>query len=900
MTAWLHSLWLRLRAVRERRRLERDLEDELAFHLAMKEEQARAVGADEGEARQAARRRLGNATALRESLRDAWTFPTIESVWQDMRHAARALAKARGFTAVAVLSLAIGIGANTAIFTVFHALFLRSLPVQNPQELRIVNWTGNARALKSLIRWTSGYGSGAKGVQTHSSFSMEAFEALAKQPVLSSMAGFAPITPNVYARSRALRAPGQLVTGRYFETLGARAALGRALSAADDSPGAPPAAVISWRLYQRLYGGVAEALGADIRIDKQPFTVVGILPPGFHGLSPANPVDLYVPMAHATQISNYRVHDSGSWWMQVIGRAVPGTTDPEIKAGLDVALDGVAAAHGVSDGPKALIINARTGLAFFQRQMREFLLVLLAMVAILLLIACANLATLLLARGSARSRELAIRRALGAGGARIARYLLTESLLLALAGGALGLLLAWAGTGVLTRMVFTDPEDMPVIRPDAMALLFTGALSLITAVLFGMAPAFRAARVHPAACMKQTGADSGRLRQRFARALVVAQVAAAVVLVVGAGLFARTLVNLGRVELGFRPDHLLMFQVAPGLNGYEGPRLADIYRRIQERVAAIPGVQAVTAVQHPLLSGWMSNRTLNIPGQQPKTGERYSAYTHLVGERFLTVMGTPILLGRDLQASDDASAPAVAVVNSTMAREIFEGNPVGREFYLAPKTPIRIVGMAADSKYDDIRNDVPATIYLPWMQHLEVASGLHFQLRTSVEPLSLAPAVLRAVAAIDPTLPVSDIRTQQQLIERATAPERTFAMLGSFFSGVAMLLACIGIYGVLAYAVARRTGEFGIRLALGATRGRIRWLVLRGTLAMILCAIVMGIPAALACVRLIESRLFGVEPADALTLAGAGIAMVAAALAAAWIPSERAARSDPAASLRCE
>lgn len=300
MTAWLHSLRLRLRAARERRRLERDLEDELAFHLAMKEEQARAAGANEDEARDGAWRRLGNATALRESLREAWTFPAIESVWQDVRHAARALAKARGFTAVAVLSLAIGIGANTAIFTVFHALFLRSLPVRNPQELRIVNWTGSGKALKRLIRSNSGYGStDARGAATRSSFSVEAFEELAKQPVFSSIAGFAPITPNVFARSQARRAPGQLVTGRYFETLGARAALGRTLSAADDSPSAPPAAVISWRLCQRLYGGASEALGSEIRIAKTPYTVVGILPPNFHGLSPASPVDVYAPIPAA-------------------------------------------------------------------------------------------------------------------------------------------------------------------------------------------------------------------------------------------------------------------------------------------------------------------------------------------------------------------------------------------------------------------------------------------------------------------------------------------------------------------------------------------------------------------------------------------------------------------------
>lgn len=897
MTEWLHALRLRLRAARERRRLERDLEDELAFHLAMKEEQAHAAGADADEARCAARRRLGNPTALKESLREAWTLPAIESVWQDVRHAARGLAKARGFTAVAVLSLAVGIGANTSIFTVFHALFLRSLPVRDPQELRIVNWTGHAKAMGKLIRSNSGYGSGDGVMNTRSSFSFEAFEEMARQPVFSSFAGFAPISANVVARSQAHRAPAQLVTGRYFETVGTHAALGRTLTMSDDSPGAPPAAVISWRLYQRLFAGDVSALGDEIRIDRTPYTVVGILPVSFHGLSSASPVDLYVPMARAGELSPYELHDKTYWWVQVVGRVAPGVTDSQVKAGLDVALNGIAAAHDVSDAPKAVLIDARTGLAFLYKDVQGFLLVLLAMVAIVLLTACANLANLLLARGSARSRELAIRRALGAGGLRIARYLLTESLLLALIGGALGLLLAYAGTGLLTPMVFPDPETVPAIRPDATTLLFTGTLSLLTAMLFGMFPAIRAARVHPGACLKQTGADAGVLRQRFARGLVVVQVAAAAVLVVGAGLFARTIINLGRVELGFRPDHLLMFYVDPGNSGYKDQRLADVYRRIRDNVAAIPGVQAVTATRMALLSGWMSNTSITIPGHQSKSREY--AYMHVVGERFLTVMGTPILLGRDLQPSDDANAPRVAVINSAMAKKWFEGSPVGREFSTLGKS-IRIVGVAADSKYDKIRSNVEPTVYLPWMQNLESASGMFFQLRTSVEPLSVAAAARRAVAAIDPTLPVADVRTQQQLIERATARERTFAMLGSFFSAVALLLACIGIYGVLAYAVARRTGEFGIRLALGASRGQIRWLVIRGTVALIVCATAIGIPMAFACVKLIKSRLFGVEPADPLTLAVAGAAIVVAALIAAWIPSERAARSDPATSLRYE
>lgn len=903
MSEWLHAFVLRMKAARHRRKLERDLEEELAFHLEMKAEEVRAGGVSAEGAAQAARRRLGNPTALKESLRDRWTFPLAESVFQDARHAARALAKAPGFAAVAVLSLAIGIGANTSIFTVFNGLFLRSLPVRNPQDLRIVYWTGVS---KHLVESSSGWGSYDGRLRTSSSFSVDAFNEMRKQPVFS-LAGFAPFQASLFARSQAHWAPAYVVTGGYFKTLGVEAALGRTLVESDDASGAPYAVVISWRLHQRLYGGDRSVLGADLHIDKTPYVVVGVLPQAFAGLSQASPVDVYVPMARARELTGYRPEEPGFWWMQVLGRLAPGVTDNQARAALDLSLSHVAAARGEALGkkleaPRSVVMDGRTGHAFRLEQEREFLVVLLIMVGLVLLTACANVANLLLARGSARSRELAVRRALGAGRFRIARYLLTESLMLAVAGGTLGLVLAQLGTTLLARMVFPDPEIAIEIHPDAAVLAFTCGLSLVTALLFGTLPAIRAAQVEPNSCLKRTGAGGAGLRHRLANTLIVVQVAAAVVLVVGAGLFARTLVNLGRVELGFRPDHLLMFHVDPKRSGYEGQRLADVYRRIQDHVSAIPGVQAVTATRQALISGWMSNRSFYTAGRQPKPGERTSVYLHVVGGRFLTITGTPLLLGRDLAASDNEHSARVAVINAAAARKWFDGNPVGREFSFNSnlEKPVRIVGVAADAKYDKIRAEIEPTVYLPWMQNLEDAGGMHFQLRTSVDPSSVAPAVLRAVAGIDPTLPVSDVRTQEQVIERALSKERTFALLGGFFSVVAIMLVAIGIYGVLAYAVARRTSEFGIRLALGATPGQIRWLVMRGTLALILCGALIGVPAALAAIKLVKARLFGVEPADSFTLALAAVVILLSALAAAWLPSERAAKADPAVSLRYE
>jgi predicted permease len=886
MTEWLHATALKIKALVRRRRLDEDLEDELAFHLAMKAERE-------------SDRRFGNPTLVKETVRDQWTFATLETVMQDCRHAIRALRKSPGFTAVAALSLAIGIGANTSIFTVFNALFLRSLPVRDPQELRILNWTGKGG---KVVQMSSGYGSSLGGVRTFSSFSYEAFQQIESlSDVFTQVGGFARSSTNVVARSPADIASTQLVSGGYFETLGAQAVLGRTLQPADDSPGAPPVAVIGWRLYQRLFAGEPSALGSEIRIDRTPYTVVGVLSPNLNGIIQTSPLDVYVPIARAEELSPYYVlHKPTHWWVQIVARVKPGVADSRVGAAVDVVLNRVFA--GQTDTPRAIVIDGRTGLAFLNKDIREFLLTLMAMVGLVLVIACANLANLLIARGTARQREIAVRQSLGAGRFRVVRYLLTEAFLLAFAGGVLGLLLAQGGTALLTWMLFPDSPADVRIRPDYAVLAFTAGLSVLTALLFGVLPALRSTRIAPAACLKQGGAGSGTLRQRLARTLIVVQVALALILVVGAGLFARTLVNLGNVDLGFRPGHLLIFGVDANRNGYKDQALVDVYRRIQENVGRLPGVHAVTLTRTPLLAGSMSNDSITIPGYDKTKGEDPSPYVHVVGDRFLTIMGTPILLGRDLDASDNETSPKVAVINATMAKKFFGGNPVGREFAFGgqPDKPIRIVGVAGDAKYDSIRREIPPTVYVHYAQQLQPLRGMYFQLRTSVEPLSLAGAVRRVVAGVDSTLPVAELRTQDQLVTARVSRERTFAILAAVFSGIALILACIGIYGVLAYTVTRRTSEFGIRLALGASGGQIRWLVMRGTLILVAVAVMIGVPAALAIARLVESRLFGVKPADALTLSVSALAIATAVALAAWIPSDRAARSDPSVALRYE
>jgi predicted permease len=439
------------------------------------------------------------------------------------------------------------------------------------------------------------------------------------------------------------------------------------------------------------------------------------------------------------------------------------------------------------------------------------------------------------------------------------------------------------------------------LKPDATVMAFAMGLSLFTALLFGVLPAWRSTAVQPAACLRQGGAGAGSLRQRLAKSLVVVQIALAFVLVFGAGLFARTLANLGNVSLGYRPDKLLLFSVDPSRSGYEGQRLVDVYRRIHDGVAAIPGVRSATFSSIPPLTGSMSSQIITVPGYTPPPRQRFPLYV-VAGDHFLTVMGTPILLGRDLSASDDEGSARVAVVNQSLAKQYFTGNPVGREFIFGSKSTklIRIVGVSADAKIRNVRSEIDPTIYLSYAQYPGSLDGVTFEVRADGDALALSNAVRRAVAAVDPMLPVAQIRTQREQINRNLARERTFAFLSSFFSAITLALACIGIYGVFAYAVARRTSEFGVRMAVGATGAQVGWLVLRGALVLVVLGMAIGIPAALAVATLVRARLFGVEPADPATVAAAAVAMVVAAGVAAWMPARRAARLDPVFALRHE
>ena len=908
MRGALTNLRLRWWALWKRRELESDLEDELAFHLAMREQKNREAGVAES-----AQRSFGNPALVKEDLRDQWTFRGIETFWKDLRYAARMLRRSPGFTLVAIASLAIGIGANTAIFSVADAILLRSLPVRNPEELRIVLWTG-----ERPFAGHSGYGTrGRSGMLILSSFPYSTYQQFVSNvPQFSDLMGFASSKVTVIAGAESHYADAELVTGNFFPGLGVTALGGRTLTPEDDRASAAPVAVISYQYWERHLGLRPEAVGRTIFINGRPVTVVGIVPRTFLGIRPGRVPDLFLPMALTGLFGNkfYDLRDVNTAWVQIMGRLRPGVSDGQAMAALGAIMQRSAVAAEKKRGKKGepwrpVLENGAGGLQLLRDGASGTLLVLSTVVGLVLLIACANLANLLLARGVARRREIAVRLSIGAGRWRLVRQLLTESLLLAGLGAGLGLALA-APLGKLVLSVAGGGEKIVVdAHLDWRALLFTATAALATALLFGLMPALRATRVDLTPALKAgSGSALGSNPQlRVSRFLIAGQVALSTLLLAGAGLFVRTLVNLSRIDPGFQAQRLLLFSVDGSHSGYQGNKLLGLYERIREKVAAIPGVRAVTLSQYALISNSMSDGDVTIPGYKSPDGRTPVIDQLLVGSGFLTTVGIPVLLGRDLDERDGPKAPRAAVVNETFARKYFAGqSPVGRIFYFGdgknphPEDRIEIVGVSKDAKYDSLKYEILPTAYLPYLQSPASMWGMTFELRTALPPMAIAGAVQRAVAEIDRNVPVAEMRTQEEQIRMTLGTERMFAGVVGSFGVIAALLAAIGLYGVMAYTVARRTNEIGIRLALGAGRGDVQWMVLRESLWMVAAGLVVGIPAALVLTQLVREALYGIKPNDPLSFVAAGVLMVTVAAVAAWIPARRAARVDPMRALRCE
>jgi predicted permease len=833
----------------------------------------------------------------------------------DFRYAFRQLLKSPGFTLVAVLSLALGIGANTAIFSLVNGILLGSLPVPYPNELRWIRWSGvepkvlNMTGSYQVIGGNSGKSGSAMTYGTTQgqralvdSFTYPLYRHLREQsaPFAETM-GFTELhNTNVRARKAAFMADGLMVSENFFSGLGVQPLLGRVFAPGDDAPGTAPGVVISYAWWEREFALDPGALGQGIDLNGSSFTIVGVLPKDFHGITLADDVGFFVPMsAQPTLAGGRSLSSPDNWWVHLLARVRPGVGDAKLQAGFDVLFS--SQVEGLMKEPQIIIRSGHAGPAYDQNHYRSPLLTLLSVVGLVIFVACANLAGLSLARSAVRQHEYAVRSALGSGRWRLLRQGLCESLLLAAAGGLLGLLLSfWLKTGLALLLIGPDDGLRYDTSLDCQVLGFTLAVSLLAALLTGLLPAWRASQVDPAGALKGSGTFASP-RLRLGRILVIAQIALTLLLLAGAGLYVRTLHNLVSINPGFDTRRLLLVQMNPRNSGLHGADLIAFYERSLNELRKAPGVRNVTLSQQKLLGGSMSGGSFFTLPAHPEFRGHEQAHKLIVDEAFLDAMGIPLRVGRNFAASDAEGSPKVVVVNATFAKTYFGSeNPLGQILKDNSKTADEwtVVGVCSDAKYTSIKTDAPATVYYSFRQNSPGA--VYFTLRTAVPPFSIVPSVRRLIANINPDLPLGEVTTQEDVRDRKISQERTFALLVSSLAGLAVLLSAIGIYGLMAYGVARRTREIGLRMALGAQSSDISHPVLVDAVKLALFGVLLGLPAVLLLTRLIEAQLYGVQPGDPFVLGTGVLALFGLTALASWLPARRASRIDPMIALRSE
>ncbi|HEV2419458.1 MAG TPA: ABC transporter permease [Terriglobia bacterium] len=933
-----------------RKRVEREMEDELRSHLQIRADDLERRGLSRAEAERQARIEFGGYQRYKEECREALGTRLAAELVADLRYGLRQLRRNPGFTAVAVLTLALGIGANTAIFGLLDAVMLRSLPVRNPSQLVVFRW--KARRGPGYHGY-SGFGdctvSNAGPNPSGCSFSYPFFtEIRSKARAFSGVTAFAgPAQLDVSGNGAPSIARGEIVSGDYFSTLGIGAAVGRTIGPGDDSPRASPVIVLDYAYWQSAFGGERSALGRTLILNNVPFTIVGVADRRFTNLSPGKAQDFWLPIAMAPRLGISWAADlrsADNWWLVVLGRLKPGVSRGQAQAatGLlfrDEMLHGAKPLSKPQDDPQIALLPAQRGLTGVRFFYSTSLFVLMAAVGIILLIACANVAGLLLSRAKARYKEMAVRLAVGAGRARILRQLLTESVMLSCIAGALGVAFAYWGLYAIEALMSTPEGDaFPfVVSPDGRILGFTVAISLLTGILFGLAPAFRGTRLDLTPALKEsasTAPDRSRARRgfRLGSALVVIQVGLSVVVLVGAGLLVRTLENLRAINPGFDTRNVLLFGINPALAGYTDAQIQNLYRNLQEGLAALPGVVSVSYSSDALLSGSLWSTTVHVHGQSEKQAPTDAL---AIGPGFFRTLGIPLVDGRrftpedfrqaakadalekaaekEANAAPPASGRAPAarpaplipiLVNRAFVRKyVANHNPLGKLLSLgmsetaSKPSPYKwqIVGIVGDAKYSELKEAVQPTMYVP-----ATSGGAHFEVRTAGNPTALIPAVRNAANRVNSRLPLFDIHTQSQKIDDLLVNQRFMARLGSFFGALAVLLACVGLYGLLSYEVTRRTREIGIRMALGAQRGDVLRNVAGQGLILALMGIGCGVAAALALTRLVGNLLYGVKPTDPLTFAAVSLILLGVALLACYIPARRAAKVDPMIALRYE
>jgi len=898
------SIWNKftggLRALLHKHDAEHDMDDELHGFLDASAERKMRSGMPEAEARRAARVEMGSVESVKDEIRGAGWEAAAESMWTDLRYSVRVLAKAPVFTSVVVLTLAFGIGANTAIFSLVDSLLLKTLPVDKPEELFQVTEYPLTNPLWEQIR--------------------------DRLDVFSGAFAWGAGQFNLSKGGMVQNADGLWVSGDAFRTLGLRPAAGRLLSAADDRRGCAALAVLSYGFWQTHYGAAASAIGSTISLDGHPFEIVGVAPAGFFGMTVGRKFDVALPlcaadvfdlsMASAARTAprlKSRLDNRHMWWLHAIGRVKPGIGMSRLKSRLKALSPGIYGAVVPDDWDLKSQDNFRkrvlapapaaTGLSDLRHDYEQPLHILMGVVGLVLIIACANIASLLMARAAARGKEMAMRKALGASRLRLMRQLITECLLLSFSGAVLGLLLArWGDATLLFFLSSLHQQVFFDFTLDARVLLFTAAAAMLTGLLFGVAPAFHGTAASLTSAIKASHAAAGGPRTQFRLWIVASQVALSLVLLVTAGLLLRTFRNLAITDIGFDANHVLLVNVNLFTAKIPQSDYTATYERLGAELRALPGVvSAARSIMTPLGdSEWNTEIISDTP--HPVVGDDNLAYFNFVDPAYFATLRTPLLAGRDFTAADSAKSAPVAVINQTIARKFFPGvNPVGHTFRplgggRKPDPPVEVVGVVKDAKYESVREETFPTIFRPITQFPERQSD-SFEVRSALPQSTMVKAIQNAVAGVNREIPV-EIHTLAAQVDESLTRERVLAALSAFFGGLALLLAMIGLYGTLSYLVTQRRLEFGIRMALGATSRSILNLVMRNVAVMLTGDIVIGIGLSLATTRLLGALLFGVAPRDPATMAIGVALMSAVSLAAGLLAARRATKVDPMVALR--
>jgi putative ABC transport system permease protein len=898
-----NDLFFRLRSLLRREVVESEADTELRFHFDQQVEKYLKSGMTREEATRRARLEIGGHEQLKEEIRDARGVQLMETLFHDIRYGLRILGRTPVISCVAVLSLALGIGANTAIFSLIDSVMLRLLPVEKPEQL--------AQLLRANF---SGTGEGSP------SFTNPLWEQVRDhQDVFSDVFAWGGDRFDLSQGGAVHYASGFFASGDYFNTLGVRPVAGRLITPADDRRGCPAVAVLSYGFWQDHFGGTQSTIGSTVSLDNHPFQIIGVSSPGFYGVEIGNKFEVAIPICTADILDGKesRLDRRSWWWLSIVGRVKPGVSTDQLKVRLGVISPQIFAGALPKDWDEKgqakflkltlVALPAAKGISRLRRQFEQPLHILMAVVGLVLLIACANIASLMLARAASRNKEIAVRKALGASRTRLIRQFLTECILLSSVGACVGFLLARWGTALLVRYISTQRTEVFLDSTvDARVLGFTAAIAILTGILFGVLPAFRSTKVSLTSAMKGSQASYSERRMRFrpAKWIVAWQVALSLVLLVASGLFLRSFVKLATLDIGFDRKNVLVVHADLHTAKVPPERWLVTYEQIEARLHSLPGVVSSGRSVMTPISGFEWNQFVHTDSPNSPTGDNALVYFNFISPGYFETMRTPLLAGRNFNDHDTKASTQVAIINQTMARKFFPNtDPLGKYFTTEPDPgkpapKLQIVGLARDSKYESLREDTFSTAFFPVAQVPEDSSE-NFILRTATPPMSLLSAVQEAVASVDKGIPI-EFATLAQQVDDSLVEERLLATLSTFFGGLSLLLAMIGLYGALSYLVAQRLPEFGIRMALGAPRASILRLVMRDVVVVLAGGLGAGACLAFATVGVLDKMLFGLAPHDSFTFLAAIGVLSAVGVVAGYLPARRAMRVDPIVALRYE